>query len=273
MRHPKLKCILCHKKELNIIKIINKKPDVEVDYKIPESKYLRFIYHCSNCSVYYNYHNLLNDDIYTGQYNKSIEEGIINKRFQKIIKLNNKKSDNINRVHRINDFCNYISPSKRRIFDIGSGTCVFLYEMKKLGYKTFCIDPDPSAIEHAKEVVQVSNAYCGNILDTNININFDLITFNKVLEHIINPIDYLKKSHDLLKKDGFLYIELPEGDRIVDNDMIENRAEFAVEHFSIYNKKSIHYLIKSSEFKILKSEIITDPSGKNTIYAFAKKNN
>lgn len=142
--------------------------------------------------------------------------------------------------------------------------------MKKLGFKTYCIDPDYSAINHAEKVVKVNGAYHGDLLNININNLFELITFNKVLEHLVNPIDHLKKSRDYLKNNGILYIELPEGDRIIKKNIIENRSEFAVEHYTIYNKNSINKLLYESGFDMLKSEVVTDPSGKYTIYAFAE---
>ena len=143
--------------------------------------------------------------------------------------------------------------------------------MKKLGYKTYCIDPDPVAIEHARNTIKVDGAYCGNIFENTNYDSFGLITFNKVLEHLLNPIDYLEKSKDYLNKDGILYIELPEGDKIVEQELIEKRAEFAIEHYYVFNQTSMNYLLTNSGFKIIDSDIITDPSGKYTIYAFAKK--
>lgn len=269
MINKKLVCVICKGKQLKLIKKIVEKPSVEVDYNIPPNQYLRHIYHCLDCGVYYNHHNLLDNNFYNNTYNKSIEDGIINKRFERIIKINSKNSDNKNRVKRIDNFCRGKLSKDKNVLDIGSGTCVFLYEMKKLGFKTYCIDPDHSAINHAEKVVKVNGAYHGNLLNIKINKRFELITFNKVLEHLVNPIEHLKKTRDYLKNNGILYIELPEGDRIIAKNKIENRSEFAIEHYTIYNNKSINNLLSESGFNMLQSEVITDPSGKYTIYAFA----
>ena len=271
MMNKDFKCHICSENLLKLIKKIDKKPSVEVDYQIPTKNYLRHIYKCRRCKVYFNKHNLLNKDFYNGKYNESIDGGKLKARFEKIISLSPKNSDNKNRVFRIDNFYKNQSRNSKKVLDIGSGTCVFLYEMKKLGYKTYCIDPDPVAIEHARSTIKVDGAYCGNIFDNTNYDSFGLITFNKVLEHLLNPIDYLKKSKDYLNKDGILYIELPEGDKIVEQELIEKRAEFAIEHYYVFNQTSMNYLLTNSGFKIIDSDIITDPSGKYTIYAFAKK--
>ena len=38
---------------------------------------------------------------------------------------------------------------------------------------------------------------------------FDLISFNKVLEHVKNPIMLLKSSKRFLNENGIVYIEVP----------------------------------------------------------------
>ena len=271
MRDSRIKCGICFIGKLRLIKTITKKPNVEVDYKIPANDYLRHIYKCSECKIYFNKHSLLEKNFYSGNYNKSIDNGILKDRFEKIIRLDRKNSDNKIRVSRIDKFYKQYSSNNKTVLDIGSGTCVFLYEMKKIGYKTFCFDPDIAAVNHASDIVKVDGAYHGDIFEK-INLgNIGLITFNKVLEHLINPISHLKKSREYLSDNGILYVELPEGDRIVKTDMIEKRAEFAVEHYYVFNSTSINYLLSQAGFKLLESDIITEPSGKHTIYAFAKR--
>ena len=79
MINNKLFCIICRGKELKLIKRIVKKPSVEVEYNIPPDQYLRHIYQCLDCGVYYNHHDLLDKNFYNNTYNESIEDGIINK--------------------------------------------------------------------------------------------------------------------------------------------------------------------------------------------------
>jgi len=267
-------CYLCKNKVLQKVITISEKPIVEVDYGISNDNYYREIYQCNNCGTYNNIHNLIDENFYKGDYNKSITKEKFENRFNKIINLPESKSDNKKRVLRVINFLNtnIYSKNKLNILDVGSGTCVFLYEMKKHNIITNCIDPDPVAIKHSNEIVKVDNSHCGDIYSFKSNEKFDLISFNKVLEHIKTPINQINEALKYLKENGVLYIELPEGDRISKDKLIDKRAEFALEHYTIHNISSINMIAKLCDLKILELNIITDPSGKNTIYAFLKRN-
>lgn len=266
-------CYLCGSKELTIIAKIDKRPEVEVDYKIPEDKYYREIYQCSVCGVYNNFHNLIPDDFYEGFYNNSITNNSFIERFERIINLPEENSDNKNRAKRVLDFLKeqHKNIEAKRVLDIGSGTCVFLYELKKANLYTACIDPDAQSVNHALNYVKVDEAHLGSLKDFKSTKKYDLISFNKVLEHLKDPIKNIKSSLEYLSEDGVLYIEMPEGQRIVTDNLISKRAEFAVEHYTIYNEKSMRKIGKLCNLNILELNIITDPSGKKTIYTFYKK--
>jgi 2-polyprenyl-3-methyl-5-hydroxy-6-metoxy-1,4-benzoquinol methylase len=259
--------------DVKFIESIELKPEVEVDYGIPEELYYREIYLCNNCNVYFNYHELISlDSFYQGQYNNSItKDGLLN-RFNKIISFPKEKSDNFHRVQRI---INYIEDSNEigNVLDVGSGTCVFLYELKKYIPSVYCIDPDLNAVKHAINVLGVNRAWQGSLSDIDTKLKFDIITFNKVLEHVNDPVSLLIETHKLLNPKGFVYIELPEADRIVEQNQINKRAEFAVEHLTVFNQKSLNYLADISGFYVKESKSICEPSGKFTIYGFLHKIN
>ena len=268
-----MNCYLCKNKKLQKIISIHKKPSVEVDYGISIEDYHREIHQCQNCGTYNNFHDLIKDDFYEGFYNKSITKEKFQHRFKKIINLPESVSDNKKRVKRIIRFLqkNILTENNYNVLDVGSGTCVFLHEMKKYNIITNCIDPDPIAIGHAKEIVKVNNSHCGNIFNFYSTNKFDLISFNKVLEHVKNPIDQINESLKYLNNDGVLYIELPEGDRIYNDNLISERSEFAVEHYTVHNISSIKMIAKICDLKIRDLNVVTDPSGKYTIYAFLNK--
>lgn len=268
------KCYVCGSPLSQKITTIRKKPAVEVDYGIAGQDYYRKIYQCSECKAYNNIHNLINEDsFYKGDYNRSIDPGLIKNRFKRIISIKPGQSDNKQRTERIINFMTENGVSNQgKVLDVGSGTCVFLYEfVKRTGFEAHCIDPDKAAIAHALQHVKVDRGHCGTILDFTPEVQYDIITFNKVLEHIRNPAENLRQAALLLSSDGFIYIELPEGDRISMAGLIEERAEFAIEHYLIFNNRSIAVLADRAGLKVVKKDIVTDPSGKYTIYAFLKK--
>ena len=267
-------CKLCGSPQTIFLEEVDKKPTLEVDYGIPAEKYRRSVHQCKNCGVYFNHHNLLDlKTFYEGMYNASIDKAGLLRRFNRIMSLPKQESDNYGRVQRIVQFMGsrQTDTSAMKVLDVGSGTCVFLAEMKNFTPHVYCIDPDTTAVEHAKEVVEVTQGHCGTLESFESNTKFDLISFNKVLEHVEEPIAILKQASNLLTNQGVIYLELPEGDRIYEQGLINQRLEFAVEHITVFNPTSIRYLAEQAGLKVVESEVITDPSGKFTIFAYLVK--
>ena len=270
-------CYICGSTEHQLIKNIKHKPEGEVDYGILPEKYKRVITQCLRCMVYTNQHHLLDESIYGGDYNASISQnnslGSIRQRYDKVMSLPPEKSDNRARVSRIEAYFSSQGRdlSKLEALDVGSGTCVFPGAIKDKVKQCACIDPDPLAIEHAKNYVGIDVAHHGTLDDFPLNHHFDLITFNKVLEHVRNPVEILSKAASLLKDNGLVYVELPEGERAVSQGIAARRQEFFVEHYTIYNKASYLALCEKAGYQAQHVHVITEASGKLTIYGFLKR--
>ena len=98
---------------------------------------------------------------------------------------------------------------------------------------------------------------------------FNVISINKVLEHIEKPNDFLQKISNFLCKGGYIYFEVPDAELASKKN--KNREELFVEHIHGFSKKSTKLLFKSNHFSIVIIKSIIEPSGKYTIYGFAKK--
>lgn len=96
-----------------------------------------------------------------------------------------------------------------KLLDIGCGSGLFLKACVDNGFKVYGIDLSINAINFAKESfnLDVSNKSLEDlILEGN---KFDVITMWHVLEHILNPIEELKKVKKILNEKGTLIIEVP----------------------------------------------------------------
>lgn len=267
-------CFLCGKQDFTLLQPVEKKPESETDYGISPDLYYREICQCNNCMVFFNRRaDLLPDDFYAGQYNAAIQAGSIARRFDKITKLPFPNSDNKNRVLRIVNYLyrNDRAPGQMKILDVGSGTCVFLYEMKKFGFTTHCVDPDPLAVRHARDKAGVDSAFATPFDQFTTDKLYDLISFNKVLEHVAQPVAALEKAKTLLKQDGLIYLELPDGEPTKKGEEMINRSEFFIDHHTIFNRHSFLFLAQSAGFTVDGLTQLTDPSGKHTICGFLMK--
>ena len=133
------------------------------------------------------------------------------------------------------------------------------------------MDPDIESVQHSSQIIGSENCFHGSLCSIPYTERFDLITFNKVLEHVKDPIVLLKQAIPLLEKSSYVYIELPEGQRSFVDGTFAARSEFFIEHFTIFNAQSIKYLAQKAGFSVLKSETYDDPSGKRSIFAFLTK--
>ncbi len=112
-------------------------------------------------------------------------------------------------------FAKYIQPNKKtkdiKLLDVGCGGGIISYEMSKLGISPFGIDANESNISIAAKHAQ-GNSYSAYFLHTTVedyvnNDNrFDVILCLELIEHIINPQEFVSNLAKLLNKGGIIVI-------------------------------------------------------------------
>ena len=70
-----------------------------------------------------------------------------------------------------------------------------------------------------------------------------------------------------LNINGYIYVELPDGENALKNVNLIDREEFYIEHLTIFNKESIKFLEKKLVCNVVKSTH-HEPSDKYTLYTF-----
>ena len=263
-------CFLCNGSSMETKKNILKRPLKETDFLISNTQYNRTIRKCKACGIFLNQYEYDLNSLYKKVYNERKYANNLRKHFDNIISLPYSKSDNKQRIERINNYLIKKSKSLKdmSVLDIGSGLCVFLAELKKYCKSVTCIDPSANAINHAKNYVGIENSIKGNFDNLILNKKYDLITLNKVLEHLKNPNDILQKAKSMLNPNGYIYVEVPDGDNASKKVGFINREEFFIEHYTIFNLVSFNYLARKAKLNIDEVESIHEPSDKYTIYGF-----
>ena len=196
-----LSCLYCSSKHFTKVFAYDSPPDGEVRFTFTSSEsYQREVWRCSLCGHFISIHDmntvlLYNDDYVSSNYQD--QDGIAST-FKRIISLPPSQSDNTGRVQRILDFSSsHFAHTPRNIvlsiLDVGSGLGVFPYKMQSVGWNCTALDPDIRSIEHVREAVGVKTIH-GDFMEIQNISQFDVITFNKVLEHVENPISMLAKS-------------------------------------------------------------------------------
>jgi len=267
-----LRCI-CEKKYCKRIVSYNTPPKGEVLFDLGKDPYLREYLSCDICSHMYGKHNLDLSSLYSRNYVDATygdRKGMV-ERLKKILNLPDEHSDNIPRVRRIEEFwksvmASHASDSPRTLLDVGAGIGVFPAVMRDLGWIATAIEPDARTASHLREEVGIRafNQDFLKLSSKELGV-FSLVTFNKVLEHLEDPISLLSRAKHFLSKNGICYIEVPD---IRASEESFLREEFFIEHHHIFSILSCAAMAERSGFRVLKIERIIERSGKYTIFAF-----
>ena len=216
---------------------------------------------------------LYNDQYYSAE----IEKESVSERFSRILALPPERSDNHFRIKRILNYLtdfysNYsnVVPAdlKKRILDIGSGTGVFLYRFLENApaWKASAIEPNHYACEHLRALEKftvIENYFSKSVVEE----SQELITLNKVLEHIQDPVDLLRNVKDSLSKYGLVYVEVPDKETVryrQPNDNILGSL-----HYYLFDPATLCLLFQKSQLAPLAVQRYVEPSGKITVSGFA----
>ena len=259
-------CRFCKSNKV-LIKQFNRPPKGETNFGF--LPYNRSLWQCTGCQHITNKHNFNIDiNFYKKTYQRTTYKEKARSRFTDLMSLPREQSDNRQRVNFIDNFWNDTQPDKEKsCLDVGSGLGVFPAVLKELNWDCVAIEPDPEACEIIREQIGIE-VLSGDLIECHKIGEFNLISFNKVLEHMQNPKEMLLQSTLNLKSGGLIYIELPDGETALEKSG-PDREEFFVEHFDAYSRKSLKFLLNSVKFKILKIDQVCEPSGKFTLRAFA----
>ncbi len=151
----------------------------------------------------------------------------------------------------------YSKFKQNKLLDIGCGHGFFLQEIKKQGCDGYGIDLSEKAVDYAKKNdLNVTNS---TLFDSKFkDAEFDIVTMFYVLEHIINPADYLKEVKRILKPNGLLLIRVPDTTPIVKLLKvfnISNKLYDAPSHLSDFSPRTIRAMLKKVGFMDIKTFI------------------
>lgn len=268
-------CLLCGARAHSVAHVYAAPPAGEVRFRALEGvPYRRELRRCAGCGHFVSQHHYDLGAIYGGGYVDATygDEDGLRRRFELIQALPPDRSDNTGRVARVLQFADEhmgrasSGAPPRTILDVGSGLCVFLHRMKQVGgWEGTALDPDPRAARHAERVAGV-RAVAADFLSVAGLGRFDVVALNKVLEHVPDPVAMLRRAAAFVRSQGFVYIELPDGEEAIAEG--PEREEFFIDHHHVFSFASAALLARRAGFVARAVERLREPSTKFTIRAF-----
>ncbi|MGH2824837.1 MAG: class I SAM-dependent methyltransferase, partial [Thermoleophilaceae bacterium] len=260
-----MSCPFCGAEPLELAFLYEEPPAGETRFGLSPEEYRREYLRCPRCGHYLARLAIPVERIYTGAYVDATYDSAagLERTYRRIMELPPERSDNLQRVARIVGRLG----TSGRLLDVGSGLGVFPARMSERGWQVTALDPDARAGEHARSVVGVE-AVCADFLEADGLGRFDLVTLNKVLEHVPDPVAMLARARDFVNPDGTVYVEVPDGEGAAADPDGPGREEFFIEHLHVFSERSLRLLAERAGFEVAVAERLREPSGKYTLVAF-----
>ena len=140
--------------------------------------------------------------------------------------------------------------SKGSLLDVGSGTGAFVNEMNKSGWQVTGLEPDAVARLVCKQLYDFELTPIDKLFELPPS-SFDVITLWHVLEHVHDLHGYLVQLKSLLKKDGKLFIAVPNYTSMDAAIYKEHWAAYDVpRHLYHFSPASMLVLLKKNGLKV-----------------------
>jgi len=274
-----IECPLCGPTTGETVLEITRPDRFERAAGIPIKDYQRGWIACAGCGLLIDCYDrkdisyLYNDQYYSAE----IEKESVSERFSRILALPPKTSDNHYRVKRILSFLtdfystySNVIPTdlNKRILDIGSGTGIFLYRFLENApdWNASAVEPNHYACEHLRALGKfkvIENYFSTSVVEE----PQELITLNKVLEHIQDPVDLLRNVKGCLSDYGLIYVEVPDKETVRYREPDDNILGSL--HFYLFDPATLGLLFQKSQLVPLAVQRYVEPSGKITVCGFA----
>jgi SAM-dependent methyltransferase len=211
------------------------------------------------------------DAIAAGYYEVDLAGGSVADKYAKVMALPAERSDNTQRVARVHRFLQSRGSKAGRVLDIGAGTGVFLSRFlsagEAIGWQGVGVEPDRDAATHLRALAKFK--VIEGLFTPALRLSgFDLVTLNKVVEHLPEPLGLVRDAAGALAAQrGVLYLELP--DKLTASQRPPSDNILGALHCHLYDSSSIVTLLQRAGLAPLHVEQIFEPSGKISVFAFA----
>jgi 2-polyprenyl-3-methyl-5-hydroxy-6-metoxy-1,4-benzoquinol methylase len=244
----KKKCFLCNKITL-----------CSIESKLIKSKIKCNVYKCQKCTLQFLDKKFVNKNIKKNFYEENYFHSYDDNYY---INPNNiyKKIFNEIKSHLKN----------KEVLEVGPGGGYFYNYLKNY-------IKDYEAIEiGSKQRSFLKDKYDLKVFDSfsKVKKKYDVVILISVLEHVKNPISFLKKISSFLKKNGKIIIEVPNvNDPLVSLYNLDYYKEkyYRKVHLNYFNSSTIKSIVNKLGFKILQQKTILTYSLTNHLNWFYKK--
>lgn len=149
-----------------------------------------------------------------------------------------------------------IKKPDKSILDIGAASGIFLNIAKKEGYRISGIEPSEYLVSEANKKFNI-NLFNGIIEDYKSKEKYSVISLLDIIEHLVNPDQFIKNIDEFIKNEGILVIVTPDIDSITAKLFKRKWWHYRIAHINFFNLSSIQFLLKNNNYEIIKKKRYT----------------
>lgn len=246
------KCKLCGDSEGKELLDVSACSDTYLDYMKIDYKSSKRIYKkCDSCGFVYRSVYLTDSEkerLYSCFRDDALRNESHEQYFKRISNMPVEDSENGEKYVFLEPFLK----GSGKHMDVGGGLGVFCYGFQKYfeNWNSICVEPtDGADVIAGKHGVKSYNTYLSDESVGEVGGDFDLITANHVVEHVDNPIVFLKMLKRFISKSGLICIEMPSTLDI--NFLDKSHDRFMSQHEVIHDNKSVEFIAKEAGLKVL----------------------
>ena len=202
------------------------------------------IFQCGDCK-----------NVYLGKYNNIFDEGL----YSYYNDFSGKTKDQVYDPLTSNSYLQVFKLLKsygcgNKILDVGCGYGSFVDIAIEQGYSIMGIDLSKSAVNIAKQFnlpVHNIDFFSSKIKKS----SFDVLSMFEVIEHLPEPVQFLKRAEQVVKPGGLIYITTPNFNSLDRRLLGKNWRVFHREHLTYFTPATIINAVNSNtEFEVLHLE-------------------
>ena len=130
----------------------------------------------------------------------------------------------------------------KTLLDIGSGTGVFPYAMKEKGACVWCTEENI----HSLGFINSLGIKC--VKGIPYYAKFAMVSIVHVLEHIEDPVRFLKGLHKVIQANGKLFVEVPDAEAF--NWLDPDHDDFNSCHTHSYDVSTLYGILKKAKYDV-----------------------
>jgi SAM-dependent methyltransferase len=139
-----------------------------------------------------------------------------------------------------------------RLIDVGCASGSFLRVMADQGWDVIGVEPSPSQVARATELLAGRGQIHQDILEhADLPESVNLLTLWDVLEHVVEPRSFLTRCAGLLEQDGVLALSVPRIDSFIATAMGRSWPLLLAEHLNYFTVKSLRMCATDAGLKMI----------------------